>query len=284
MNQLNELQVRRLYNVVFTLGIILTVFVAALAINAFKENMYIGQGPNPNTISVNGTGEIFAVPDIATFTFSVTDTEKTVSLAESNAAEKTNAIIAALKGMGIDEKDIKTENYSSYPKYDYTRTLCPQMESNQSSGSGSVGSAQAIIAYPPCINGKQVLTGYEVDETISVKVRKTSDAGTVLSKVGDLGATNISGLSFVLDNPDLAQAQARDKAIADAKAKAEVLANSLGVRLGKITSFSESGGYPIYYAMDSMAKGAVMNTPATPDLPTGQNKITSNVSITYEIQ
>ncbi len=277
---LDQKQKNRLFSFSIVLCAVLIVFVAALAINTFKENQYIGRSvsTSPATISVNGEGEVFAVPDTGTFSFSVVAEAKAATDAQSAAAKKTNAIIAALKGLGIDEKDIKTVDYSSYPKYDYTRTICPQ---------GSAGSGETVtsmIAYAPCVNGKQVLTGYEVSETVSVKIRNTDTSGTVLSKVGELGATNISSLNFVIDNPDAVQAEARDKAIADAKAKAQVLSKSLGVKLVKIVSFSENGynPYPVYYSMDA-ANVKAQSAPAIPDIQTGQNKITSNVMITYEI-
>ena len=279
----------RFFGLFSTLIIVLIVFVAALAINTFKENGYIGHGAytTPNTISVQGTGDMLAIPDTATFSFSVVTNAKTVTAAQDSAATKTNAIISAVKALGVADVDIQTTDYSSYPTYDSTRSICPLDQSVQPAGvvSSGSGSAQAMyIAYPPCTNSKQVLTGYEVSETITVKVRKTADAGAVLTKVGDLGATNISGLNFVIDNPDTVQAQARDKAIADAKAKAEVLAKSLGVRLTKIVNFSENGQYPgpIYYSMDAQTKSAG-SAAAIPSIQTGQNKITSNVTITYEV-
>ncbi|HEY4832316.1 MAG TPA: SIMPL domain-containing protein, partial [Waddliaceae bacterium] len=101
---------------------------------------------------------------------------------------------------------------------------------------------------------------------------------------GSLGATNISSLQFVIDNPDAVDAQARDLAIADAKAKAQVLAKSLGVRLTKIVSFDESSNQPIVYPLAMAATSGTSAPAVVPQLPVGQNTITSNVTITYEIQ
>jgi uncharacterized protein len=197
----------------------------------------------------------------------VTEEGKTVKEAQDKATTKTNAILDAVKGMDVKDKDIKTIGYNSYPKYEYSNNICTN-------------------GY--CPPSKQVLTGYEVSQSIEVKVRKTDTAGDILTKVGGLGAENISSLNFVTDDLEAVKAQARDKAVADAKAKAKVLAKSLGVSLDKIVSFSEDGVSqpPIMYSMGSglMKAEAVDMARPVPELPTGENKIVSNVTITYEIR
>ncbi len=283
MNPLfDEKNKRRMFGLISTLLIVLILFVVALAINTFKENAYIGQPvqTSPNTISVTGTGDVLAIPDTATFSFSVVADAKTVTDAQSQAADKTNAIIAAIKALGVADADIQTTDYSSYPTYSYSRVACPLNQIDASGGNAPTSQ----IYYPPCTNQNQTLTGYEVTESISVKVRKTDDAGAVLTKVGTLGATNISSLNFVVDNPDTVQAQARDKAIADAQAKASVLAKSLGVKLTKIISFSENGYQPpVYYSMNTSGMAAGSTASTVPTVQPGTNKITSTVTIMYEI-
>ncbi|KND46724.1 MAG: Protein of unknown function DUF541 [Parcubacteria bacterium C7867-006] len=263
-------QKRRFTNALIVATILLATFLGAATLNAIKQNSYIGKGVYPsNVIAISGTGEVYAVPDIASFSFSVIEEGKTVKDAQDKATKKINSTIDAIKAFGIDEKDIKTTGYSSYPKYEYTGSAC-------------------INGY--CPPGRQILTGYEVSQSITVKVRKTDIAGDILTKVGELGASNISGLDFVVDDIESVKAQAREKAVADAKAKAKVLAKTLGVRLNKVVNFYESGDYPtpIYYAKDSMmgAGGVTMNAsaPVSPSLPTGENKVVSNVTITYEVE
>ncbi|MBY0294197.1 SIMPL domain-containing protein, partial [Patescibacteria group bacterium] len=119
------------------------------------------------------------------------------------------------------------------------------------------------------------------------KVRDTAKAGDLLAGVGGKGATEVSGLNFTFDNPDAVQDEARNEAIADAKEKAEVLAKQLGVSLVRVTAFNESGsGYPrpmMYSAMDSYGKaGAVAQV--APEISVGQNQVTNDVSVTYEIR
>src|SRR3989344_2117468 len=281
LDNLNESQRKNLFNAVLATFIFLAVFLCIKAIVSLKEYSYVGRGVYPtNVITVSVTGEVLAIPDTASFSFSVVEESKTVQDAQSKASKKMNSIIEALKTMGVEEKDIKTTSYNSYPKYDYTTYPCIQPLPAVQADSGEASS----ISYP-CRPGKNVLTGYEVSQSITVKVRKTEDAGKVLTKVGDLGASNISGLDFVVDDADKVQAEARDKAITDAKEKAKVLSKSLGIKLKRIVNFYEQGNGPIYYgkAMEAGMGGDVAVS-VPPQIPTGENKITSNVSITYEVE
>ena len=202
---LNDKQKKQLFCAVVSVLALLVFFIFIQAVSAIKQFSYIGREINQtNVITVSGTGFVMAVPDTAEFTFSVTEDAKQISDAQNAAATKTNAIIAALKAMGIADADIQTTGYDSYPTYSYQNAVCPQpiynggtvspmsSDSGVSSG-GAVGSSIAIYCPP----NKQVLTGYEVSETLDVKVHKMDDAGAALTKVGALGATNISGLSFV---------------------------------------------------------------------------------------
>jgi uncharacterized protein len=258
---------KKLVTAVFVSFVCLSVFLAVEALSAIKEFSYIGRGVYAsNVITVMGKGEALAIPDIATFSFSVVETGKTVGDAQDKSAKKINSIIDTLKQSGIDEKDIKTTNYSSYPKYEWKESLCP---------AGSY-----------CPPSKQVLVGYEVTQSVTVKVRKTADAGAILTKVGGLNVSNISGLDFVVDDIDTVQAEARDKAITDAKEKAKVLAKSLGIRLKRIVNFYEGniGDAPVMYSMEAKSSRMGSDVATPPQLPTGENTITSNVSITYEVE
>ena len=244
---------------------LLAAFLAVQTLAGLTGLRYIGTGIQAtNTINVSGHGEIFAAPDIATFTFSVVSDKATVAAAQADATAKANATTAYLKSAGVDEKDIQTSGYSINPTYEYQQVTC--------------------IAYP-CPPGKQVLTGYEVRQTTTVKVRDTSKAGDLLAGVGSKGATEVSGLTFTFDNPDAVQAQARDKAIADAKAKADTLAKELGVSLVRVVSFNESsGGYPQPMMAYGLGGAATASKAAAPEISTGQNQVTDDVSITYEIR
>jgi uncharacterized protein YggE len=249
-----------------TAGILLVVLLAVLSIKEIKSIPYVGHSDNvPNTISVSGDGEQFATPDIATFDFGVTETAKTVTEAQTTATTKINAALKALKDAGINDKDIQTSSYNINPHYEYQATAC---------------------AANYCPGGKSVLTGYDVSQTVTVKVRKLDQAGTIFATIGSLGVQNVNGLSFSVDNPDSVKAAARKIAIDKAEAKAGELASQLGVRLVRIVSFSEDNNSPVFYAK-GMALDSVRGEPAAapaPAIPAGQQKVTSNVTITYEIR
>jgi uncharacterized protein len=231
-----------------------------------------GRGPNEpvNMITVTGTGEAVVIPDIAQIDFTVTENATTVGEAQTKATDKVNAALSALKQQGIDEKDIKTTYYAVNPRYEYN---------NQSCAYG--------MPCPPVSSAPRIV-GYDVSQSIQVKVRDTAKAGQVLESLGSLGVQNISGPHFTTDDEDAVRAEAREAAIKEAREKAKVLAKQLGVHLGKTVSFYENDGmYPMY---DAYGKGGGMATEGSarvsavaPTLPTGQNETTVSVSITYEI-
>ncbi|MGB4076857.1 MAG: SIMPL domain-containing protein [Minisyncoccia bacterium] len=245
---------------------VLALFLLALAINAWQNIGRPDVYPS-NTITVEGTGKGTAVPNLAVISFSVTEEAASVAAAQEKATKKTDDALAAVKGISIEDKDVKTIAYNVYPKYDYQQPcyggVCPEYREPK-------------------------IIGYEVSQTIEIKVRDTAKAGDVLEALGTVGAQNISGPSFQVDEDDAIRNVAREEAIKEAKAKAKVLAEQLGVRLVKVVSFYENtGGYPIAY--DGMGGGfdMAMGAPEmmkAPSLPTGEQETTVSVSITYEIR
>ncbi len=245
----------------------LALFLFVLTLSTWRSYQYIGAGISAtNTISVTGEGKVFAVPDVATFTYTVSEIAPDQKTATDKASKSSNAILAYLTSVGIDAKDIQTTDYSVSPQYSYSNQIC----TNQ--------------GY--CPPQKQTITGYQVSQSNSVKVRNLDKAGEILGKVGSRGVSYVSGLNFSLDDEKGKQGEARQKAIDDAQTKAHVLAKSLGVSIVRITGFSENGGgnpVPMYAKAQSM--GATSADSATPpQISVGQNSITSNVNITYEIR
>lgn len=245
--------------------IVLAVFLGVYTLNGLKGL----RNPNPvyNVITVNGEGEAIAIPDIASFTFSVSEDSATVAAAQEGVTEKMDAIIAALNNLGIAERDIQTSDYTVYPKYEYTTQPC------------------SPTFCPP---SRQIQDGYTVTHSVTVKVRDTAKAGEALASAGSAGATNMSSISFTVDDPDILVNEARVEAIADAKEKAEMLADELGVKLVRVMSYNDSmGGGPMpYYREVGMGMGGdiAVTQAKAPTLPTGENKYTINVSVTYEIR
>lgn len=243
---------------------VLAAFLAVMTLNGLKGL----KNPNPiyNAITLNGEGEAVGVPDIASFTFNVSQDAKTVSEAQSGVTKKMDAILEALKGLGIAEKDIKTSDYSVYPKYTYSSMPCSPNY---------------------CPPSRQTQDGYTATHSVSVKVRDTEKAGQALALAGDKGASNLSSISFTMDDPDELVNEARAKAIADAKEKANMLAKELGVKIVRVIGYSDNtGGGPMPYYSERSAVGMVvdMQQAKAPTLPTGENKVTLTVSVTYEIR
>lgn len=255
---------------VILLGI-LSAFIVVLGIKELSAIKYLGTNPTSNVITVEGTGDAVAVPDIATFSFSVSETAKTVAEAQAKATTKINKALAAVKAAGVADKDVKTQGYNINPHYEYQNSVCP-------------AASTGIIYCPP---GRSTLTGYDVSQTIEVKIRDLSKAGEIFTVVGALEVENVNSLNFSIDDPDKIQAEARAEAIDKAEAKAKELARELGVRLVRIVSFSENGSgypYPIYGRVANMAMDASKGEATPPQVPAGEQKITSSVSITYEIK
>lgn len=241
--------------------VLLAVFLLVKTIDMFDE---LGRSNSPmmNTITVQGEGRAAAVPDIARVTYTVMETNANVATAQERATAKNDEALAALEELEIDEADIRTVSYNVSPQYDYPRT-CP------------TGRACA-----------PTITGYQVSQTVEVKIRVTDMASEVLGKLGEIGVQNINGPEFALDNPDEVRGEAREEAIEKARAEAERLADQLGVRLGKVISFYDNNQPPMPYGYGgAMMEGDMsMKAANAPTLPVGQNEYTANVSITYEIK
>ena len=249
------------------LFILLGLFLLALTVstvvdvqNKIKEGKYIGQEiETKNTITVSDKGEVYAKPDLAITTFSVAIEKKTVAEAMKENAKKMNAVIDSVKEQGVEDKDLKTVNFNIYPRYEWYDT---------------------IQFYP---QGKRVLVGYEVQQSLEVKIRDMEKIGDIIQGATDAGANQVGDLQFTIDNQDEFKKQARGQAIEKAKNKAEELASQLGVKLVRITNFSESGVIPYYYGFEkAVGMGGGEEAPA-PEIETGENKIEVNVTITYEI-
>ena len=248
--------------------VLLNIFLAVLIIsttvdiqNKIKEGRYIGQEiETKNKITVSDTGEIYAKPDLALISFSVKTEAKTVAKAMSENTERMNGIIDFVKGEGVEEKDLKTTSFNIYPRYEWREEL----------------------GIPPYPEGKRVLVGYEVTQSLQVKIRDMEKIGEIIEGATAAGANQVGALQFTIDKQDELKAEARKQAIDKAKAKAKELASQLGVNLVRITNFSESSALPRYYGLEFEQMAGKSGAEA-PQIETGENKITVTVTITYEI-
>lgn len=260
----------KLFKALTVLVMISVVLVGAMVITEVKSYRFIGGGVSAtNTISVDGSGEVYATPDIANIIFTIREDAKKMGDAQDKVTKKTKEALAGIRKLGVADKDIKTQNYSSYPKYEWQGASVSCMGLN----------------CPPYHPGKQVITGYEVSQTVSITVRDLEKVNNLVDALATAGVTEMQGPNFAIDKEDDLKAEARKIAIDKARAKAEVLASDLGVSLIRIVSFSEGGNYPIYARTMSASMEKGMGGDAmTPELPQGEQKITSNVTVVYEIR
>ncbi|MDE3096117.1 MAG: SIMPL domain-containing protein [Chloroflexota bacterium] len=211
--------------------------------------------PNqPSGISVSGEGKVTGKPDLARLQLGVSVLRDTVAAARDQAATSLTAITKALRADGVADKDIQTLQLNISPEYDYT-------------------------------NGRQLLKGFRVTNVLSVKVRDINNTSKVVDDAVNAGGndTQIQSIAFTIDKPADLQRQAREAAVADAKAKAQTLASASGVSLGSVTAISESGGVkPVQYSGADLAARAGA-APATPIQP-GELDVSVNVNVTWAIR
>lgn len=227
--------------------------------NRLKENRYIGRDLEfRNEITVTGRAEEFLQPDLALINLGVTNEAQTAEEAMIENTQRMNRIIEALKTeLGLPEKDLKTAQFSLSPRYEW-RTA-------KENG-----------------NGERVLAGYEVNQSLQVKIREFDNINRVIQQASLFGANQIGELVFTLEDEDSVKEAIRAEAIAQAQEKAKSLAQQLGVQLVRVTNFREdlpvvpwarAAGDVVYYDESIPA----------PSIQPGENKVEVSVSITYEI-
>ena len=232
----------------------LALLAAACTPSVTVDNTGAGGQGLPAGISVQGSGKIAGTPDTLTISFGVSVTEDSVTAAVATAADSADAVIAALTSAGVAEDDIQTSNYSIYPQYNYR-------------------------------NDTQELVGYQVNNTVTAKVRDLDAAGAIIDDVAAAGGDTVivSGVSFSIeDNEELVEA-ARSAAWEDANTKAEQLAELSGVTLGSPISIVETfSSPPVPIAFEQAALSAVADT-VTPISP-GTQQVAVSLTVEYAIE
>lgn len=211
-------------------------------------------------LTVNAEGKSTRTPDVAVFSAGVTSTGKTASEALSANSANMSRVMQALKRAGIADRDIQTSDLSLYPVY----------ASNPPRTPGGELEEQA----PPII-------GYRANNTVSVKQRKLDQYGKVIDTLVSAGANQVNGPSFQMDDPEPALDEARTAAIGTARKRADLYARALGLKVARVLSVSESGGWspprPVaMYARDAMAASA-------PPVAVGQVEANITVSVQFEL-
>lgn len=241
-------------------------FVTGLALLALAAGLFAGfaawgrgdvataeETNTERTVSVNGEGRVSLAPDTVYMTLGVDEVNAELSAAQNAAKTTMDAVIAALKSAGVAEKDIQTSTYSINMERDYNQPAQP-------------------------------ITGYRVTHTVNAKVRNLDSGGAVIEAAVNAGANNIQNVWFGLEDQDAAMKQAREQAVADARAKAEELARLANSTLGPVTTITEysGGSQPIPYAA-SAASGAADMKAAAPTINPGQTEVVMSVQVTYAL-
>ncbi len=235
---------------------VFTVLALALVLSACGPTTVNQAAPETvRTLEVNGTGVTYLTPDIATVYVGVhTEAPSATEAVDANKG-KTTAVIDALKGAGVDEKDIRTTNFSIWPSQQY----------------GPDGTVTG--------------TTYMVDNSVYITVRNLDGLGDLLDSAISAGANSINSIQFDVADKSAAVKEARAKAVEDAKQQAQELASAAGVELVDIQaiSFYDNSPYPMFEGKGGGAADMSAANTSVPIQP-GQLSISVNVSLTYAIK
>jgi hypothetical protein len=193
------------------------------------------------------------VPDIAIISAGVVTRSPTATGALSEAADRMAKVLAALKRAGVEDRDIQTSNVSLNPEYRYEENKPPQ------------------------------LVGYTASNTVNVRFRDIGNSGKILDALVSQGANQINGPNLTIDKPEAALDEARAKAIATARARADLYARSLGLRVARVVAVSESGGYAPPPPMPPMVMQAGLARADTKIEP-GEQRLQVTLAVTFELQ
>lgn len=207
------------------------------------------------TITMEGRGSVTVAPDMAVITARVVTVAKTAAEALSANTAGLTKVIDQFKASGIDAKDIQTSGFAIYPRYD-------RVTDN---------------------SGRQPdITGYEVRNGVDVNVRDLAQLGDLLSKAVESGANSVDGIRFQVSDPDEKLDEARKKAVAAARHKAEIFAAAAGVNLGRILSISETGTQVPRPVMMRAERMMMANAAPVP-VEAGEETISASVTIQWRL-
>ena len=214
----------------------------------------LAQSVPPPAVSVTGEGTVSVPPDLAQVDAGVSSDAKTAREASDTNNAAMGKVLLALKGAGIDEKDYQTSRLSLQPQY-----------------------APAT----PNRNTPQI-SGYRASNRITIKVRDVTKVANVIDTLVGAGANEIGGINFIVTQASKALDEARAKAVADARRKAEIYAKAAGVMLGEPINITEEGAAPPPVFRSKMAAPMAVNSPA-PVAP-GEEQLSITVNVTWAIK
>ena len=225
---------------------------ASLPSAAAAQQSTINQTIAGTRLDIVATGEVSRVPDVAVITAGVVSRAATATEALQDSANRMSRVLAALKSAGVADRDVQTSNVSLNPEYRYPQDQAPQ------------------------------LVGYTASNSVTVRFRDIRSSGKILDALVREGANQINGPSLVVDKPESALDEARAKAIATGRARADLYAHSLGMRVVRIVSVNESGGgYAPPPPVPMMARAYES---AQTKIEPGEQKLQVSLAMTFELQ
>ncbi len=238
------------------------IFTVLLSLVCFALIVFLGvktvvlDNPTPieHTIFVEGIGKVTMSPDVAVMTFGISSTSKTISEAQKQNTTLMNTLIEKIKATGVVDADLQTKDYSAYEKLEWNA----QTQKSESAG-------------------------WVVSQSLAVKIRDVQKISMIVEIAGQNGSTSISGPTFTVDDQSTYEASAREKALAEAKQKAETIAQTLGLEIDRVVSYSEykeDTNGPIFYADTKEGMGGGV-TSSAPSIQTGTQEIRLHVTVTY---
>jgi uncharacterized protein YggE len=231
--------------------------------------------PGNTLLTVTAEGRSLRQPELAVFTAGVTTNGKTAGEALAENSRAMSRVIAALKAAGIAERDIQTSNLSISPIYS---------DPNRDAMMAARVNGTQYVPLPPEQQVARII-GYNATNQVSVRQRKLGDYGKVIDTLVSAGANQVNGPAFQMDDPDPALDEARVAAMKKARQRAEHYARAAGLRVARVVSISESGGYysppPVIFARAASMESAPPPPPA-PVQP-GELQMTANVTVLYEL-
>ena len=220
---------------------------------AAAQQASITQSIAGTRLDITATGEVTRVPDVAIISAGVVSRAATASAAMQDAANRMDRVLAALRRAGVESRDIQTSSVNLNPEYRYPENQSPQ------------------------------LVGYQASNTVTVRFRDIRNSGKILDALVSEGANQINGPNLTIDKPEAALDEARAKAVAEGRARAELYARSLGLHVARVVAVSESGGYavPPPPPMPVMARAYES---AQTKIEPGEQKLQVTLTMTFELR
>lgn len=242
----------------FLIGLLFSFFLLERMYSSLQATKQLNE-PTPieHTIYVEGLGKATMIPDIAVMSFGIVSVNKSVAEAQKQNSSLMNTLIDKLKGAGIADTDLQTRDYNAYEKTEWNQ-----------------------------VTQKSENVGWVVSQTLEVRIRDTQKISSVVEIAGQNGSTTINGPTFTVDDQSAYEVIAREKALANAAQKADVIAKKLNLKIKRVVSYSEykeDSGFPQpYMKMEGGIGGGMMS--AAPSIQTGTQELRLHATVTYLLE